>query len=91
MFSSNIVAPSFNVTIPASSSELGWYAPNAHAYSDLVSARSAGVWSYPSSSYERAKCRVFQDLWDKGNFMGGGIKFGGDFLVYPGRPHYWLC
>ncbi|KAI9056901.1 tRNA-intron endonuclease catalytic domain-like protein [Trametes sanguinea] len=82
----NPSAPSFTVTIPASSSEIEWYNPDARAYSTLNSAREAGVWTYPSTPYERAKCRVFQDLWEKGNFMGGGIKFGGDFLVYPGDP-----
>ncbi|KAI8999004.1 hypothetical protein BD414DRAFT_476685 [Trametes punicea] len=76
----------FNVTIPASSSDIEWYNPEAHAYSTLESARAAGVWDYPTTSFERAKCRVFQDLWEKGHFMGGGIKFGGDFLVYPGDP-----
>ncbi|CDO74883.1 hypothetical protein BN946_scf185004.g33 [Trametes cinnabarina] len=84
---SNITTtPSFTVTIPASSSELEWYNPSAHAYSTLTSARAAGVWNYPSTPFEQAKCRVYQDLWEKGNFMGGGIKFGGDFLVYPGDP-----
>ncbi|KAI0637364.1 tRNA-intron endonuclease catalytic domain-like protein [Trametes polyzona] len=78
--------PSFNVTIAASSSELEWYGPDAHSYSTLESARAAGIWAYPTTPFERAKCRVFQDLWEKGNFMGGGIKFGGDFLVYPGDP-----
>ncbi|KAI0373329.1 tRNA-intron endonuclease catalytic domain-like protein [Pilatotrama ljubarskyi] len=81
-----LTAPSFNVTIPASSSEVEWYTPEPHAFATLDSARAAGVWLYPSTPYERAKCRVFQDLWKKGNFMGGGIKFGGDFLVYPGDP-----
>ncbi|KAH9857698.1 tRNA-intron endonuclease catalytic domain-like protein [Lenzites betulinus] len=83
---SKLVTPTFNVTIPASSSELEWYAPQGHACATLESARAAGIWSYPTTSFERAKCRVFQDLWEKGNFMGGGIKFGGDFLVYPGDP-----
>ncbi|KAI0648239.1 tRNA-intron endonuclease catalytic domain-like protein [Trametes meyenii] len=78
--------PAFNVVIPASSTEIDWYSPDAHAYSSLSTARAAGLWSYPITPYERAKCRVFQDLWEKGNFMGGGIKFGGDFLVYPGDP-----
>ncbi|KAL7283050.1 hypothetical protein ACG7TL_002474 [Trametes sanguinea] len=82
----NTSVPSFTVTIPASSTEVEWYNPNAHAYPTLASAREAGVWTYPSTPYERAKCKVFQDLWEKGNFMGGGIKFGGDFLVYPGDP-----
>ena len=77
-------AQTFNVTIPASSSRLGWYNPSTATYSTLDAAREAGVWTYPVTPYERAKCRVFQDLWEKGNFMGGGIKFGGDFLIYPG-------
>ncbi|KAI0713417.1 hypothetical protein C8Q76DRAFT_768538 [Earliella scabrosa] len=81
-----VTAPTFTVTIPASSSELSWYAPHASTYSTLEAARAAGIWTYPTSAYERAKCRVFQDLWEKGNYMGGGIKFGGDFLVYPGDP-----
>ncbi|KAI0806973.1 tRNA-intron endonuclease catalytic domain-like protein [Fomes fomentarius] len=79
-------APVFNVTIPASSSDLPWYAPNPCTYSTLEAARQAGIWTYPTTAYERAKCRVFQDLWENGNCMGGGIKFGGDFLVYPGDP-----
>nr|CAG4642128.1 EOG090X0G6M [Eurycercus lamellatus] len=29
---------------------------------------------------------VFVDLWQKGYYITGGQKFGGDFLVYPGDP-----
>ncbi|XP_063623800.1 tRNA-splicing endonuclease subunit Sen34 [Cydia splendana] len=29
---------------------------------------------------------VFNDLWEKGNFITSGSKFGADFLVYPGDP-----
>ncbi|TFK84520.1 tRNA-intron endonuclease catalytic domain-like protein [Polyporus arcularius HHB13444] len=79
-------AHAFTVTIPASSSDLQWYAPDSAAYSTLDSAREACIWTYPTTPFEYAKCRVFQDLWEKGNYMGGGIKFGGDFLVYPGDP-----
>ena len=53
-------------------------------YETLDAARAAGVWSYPSNARERARCEVFRDLWEKGYYMGGGIKFGGDWLVYPG-------
>ena len=53
-------------------------------YETLDAARAAGVWSYPSNADERARCEVFRDLWEKGYYMGGGIKFGGDWLVYPG-------
>ena len=77
-------SPTFNVTIPASSSNLAWYDPSESTYASLRAAREAGVWTYPETSFDLAKCRVFRDLWEKGNYMGGGIKFGGDFLVYPG-------
>jgi tRNA-splicing endonuclease subunit Sen34 len=55
-----------------------------HTYETLDAARTAGVWIYPSSAEERARCEVFRDLWEKGYYMGGGSKFGGDWLVYPG-------
>ena len=55
-----------------------------HTYETLDAARAAGVWSYPANADERARCEVFRDLWEKGYYMGGGTKFGGDWLVYPG-------
>jgi len=55
-----------------------------HTYDTLDAARTAGVWCYPSNAEERARCEVFRDLWEKGYYMGGGSKFGGDWLVYPG-------
>jgi tRNA-splicing endonuclease subunit Sen34 len=58
-----------------------------HTYETLDAARTAGVWSYPSNAEERARCEVFRDLWEKGYYMGGGSKFGGDWLVYPGAPY----
>ncbi|EED81709.1 predicted protein [Postia placenta Mad-698-R] len=76
----------YTVTLPASSSELSWYDPTNCTYATIEDARATGVWTYPADLHERAKCGVFRDLWEKGNFMGGGIKFGGDFLVYPGDP-----
>jgi len=74
------------ITIPASSSSLEWYSPTQASaiYHTLASAREAGVWTYPSTLPERARCGVFKDLWHKGYFMGGGIKFGGEYLIYPG-------
>lgn len=32
------------------------------------------------------RAAVFADLWEKGYYLTGGQKFGGDFLVYPGDP-----
>jgi tRNA-splicing endonuclease subunit Sen34 len=81
---SAIVMPSgsYTVNIPASSSKLEWYAPHSHV--SLTIARETGIWLYPSTLQERARCGVFRDLWEKGYYMGGGIKFGGEYLVYPG-------
>lgn len=75
----------YTVTIPASSPEsLSWYSSKGAVYDNLQSAKEAGIWTYPGDLHERAKCGVFRDLLEKGYYMGGGIKFGGDFLVYPG-------
>ncbi|KAG0705026.1 tRNA-intron endonuclease catalytic domain-like protein [Suillus ampliporus] len=74
----------YTVHVPASSSTLEWYAPHSHL--SLTTAREAGIWHYPSTLQERARCGVFRDLWEKGYYMGGGIKFGGEYLVYPGDP-----
>jgi tRNA-splicing endonuclease subunit Sen34 len=83
---SAIVMPSgsYTINIPASSSKLEWYAPEPHV--PLTIARETGIWLYPSTLQERARCGVFRDLWEKGYYMGGGIKFGGEYLVYPGDP-----
>ncbi|KII89009.1 hypothetical protein PLICRDRAFT_53504 [Plicaturopsis crispa FD-325 SS-3] len=77
---------STTVLVPATSAAFAWYSPAPATYATLDSARRAGVWAYPATAHERAKCGVFRDLWERGNFMGGGIKFGGDYLVYPGDP-----
>ena len=60
--------------------------PEQHTctYETLDAARAVHVWSFPSNMEERARCEVFRDLWEKGYYMGGGSKFGGDWLVYPG-------
>ncbi|TIA74262.1 hypothetical protein E3P91_01034 [Wallemia ichthyophaga] len=74
----------FTITVPATS-EYTFDNDNL-IYSDLDSARSANVWTYPETPLELNKCRVFKDLWQRGMFMGDGIRFGGHLLVYPGDP-----
>ncbi|KAG7452673.1 tRNA-intron endonuclease catalytic domain-like protein [Guyanagaster necrorhizus] len=78
--------PVHSIVIPASSSSTKWYSPGTCTYASIDSAKAAGIWDYPSNLHERAKCGVFRSLWEQGYFMGGGIKFGGDYLVYPGDP-----
>lgn len=80
-------AQAYSVTVEASSDGYEWYSPEGATYDTIASAKKAGIWIYPGNLHERAKCGVFRDLWEKGCFMGGGIKFGGDFLVYPGMCH----
>lgn len=75
----------YSVKIPTSSEELAWYSPTEHTCTTLDAAREAGIWSYPETSAQKARCGVFRALWEKGYYMGCGIKFGGDFLVYPGE------
>ncbi len=77
-----------NFVIPASSTSLKWHQTRGEQclYTSITSAIAAGVWSFPSNPLERARCGVFRDLHEKGYFIGGGIKFGGQYLVYPG----WL-
>lgn len=74
--------PNYTVHIHSTSSSYPWYQPST--YDSLQSAAHAGIWTYPHSSEEIASCRVFRDLWEQGHFLGSGLKFGGDFLVYPG-------
>ena len=77
-------ATPYTVHIPGASPTFGWYAPSDHSFTTLAAARDAGIWDYPETPLQRARCAVFRDLWEQGHFMGGGIKFGGEYLVYPG-------
>ena len=82
----------YTVSIPAESSSLAWYDPRT--YETIEDAKDAGIWDYPSTPMERARCGVFEDLAKKGYFMGPGLKFGGAFLVYPGQsvsPLQYAC
>lgn len=74
----------YTVKIPTSSTQLRWYNTSQHYFDNIRAAQEANIWSYPSSSEERARCGVYRALWEKGYYMGCGIKFGGDYVVYPG-------
>ncbi|KLO18836.1 hypothetical protein SCHPADRAFT_101584 [Schizopora paradoxa] len=76
----------YAITIPTSSNSVSWYHSDAHAFSTLDAARESGIWLYPSNEEERARCGVFRALWEKDYYLGNGIKFGGEYLVYPGDP-----
>lgn len=74
------------ITIPAAS-EYSWYSPDRAVFATIEAAQKEGIWTYPSNLNERARCGVFRGLWEQGYFMGSGIKFGGDYLVYPGLSY----
>ncbi|CAH7683111.1 hypothetical protein PPACK8108_LOCUS16418 [Phakopsora pachyrhizi] len=54
------------------------------SFNDLDSACANGLWEFPTEGHQRARCEVFDNLWKRGMFLGLGLKFGCDFLVYPG-------
>lgn len=65
-----------------------WFVPRPGEtlFADLESARAAGIWTYPENLVETSRCATFRKLWEEGMYMGQGIKFGGEFLGYPGDP-----
>ncbi|KDN37533.1 hypothetical protein K437DRAFT_259770 [Tilletiaria anomala UBC 951] len=74
---------------------MDWYHPHAQAsascsrpriHTTLSSAKGAKDFFYPRNQMERAKCAAFEDLQARGYYMGIGLRFGGDFVVYPGDP-----
>lgn len=77
---------SYFTTVPATSTMHPWFDPEGQCviFEDLECAREARVWAYPSTRLERARCMSYRRMWERGMFLGQGIKFGGEFLVYPG-------
>lgn len=75
----------YTIIIQPSSLDMPWYDPASATYDTLEGAKEVGLYHYPTTSVQAARCKVFEDLWRKGHFMGGGLRFGGDFLVYPGE------
>lgn len=75
----------YTIIIQPSSLDMPWYDPASASYDTLEKAKEAGLYHYPTTPVQEARCKVFEDLWRKGHYMGGGLRFGGDFLVYPGE------
>ncbi|KAJ5079895.1 tRNA-splicing endonuclease subunit sen34-related [Anaeramoeba ignava] len=38
------------------------------------------------SKEEKMRAIIFRDLWQRGYFISSGLKFGGDYLLYPNDP-----
>eukprot|EP01025_Chloroclados_australasicus_P018819 TRINITY_DN20025_c0_g1_i1.p1 TRINITY_DN20025_c0_g1~~TRINITY_DN20025_c0_g1_i1.p1 ORF type:complete len:284 (-),score=38.23 TRINITY_DN20025_c0_g1_i1:360-1211(-) len=43
-------------------------------------------WNFPSTKQQAMNCAVFRDLHKKGYYLTNGLRFGSQFLVYPGDP-----
>lgn len=77
-------AQAYFSAVPAHLTTHPWFQPTTSSFTTLSSAREAGIWTYPSTPLERARCATYRKVWAEGMFMGQGVKFGGEFLVYPG-------
>ena len=79
-------APPWTVSIAATSTALPWYTPSK-SIANLEEARQSGLFSFPDPQDEMqvARFHVYHEVWKRGYFMGKGLKFGGDYLVYPGQ------
>lgn len=80
---------SLPIKIPSTSDDLAWYNVKLgeNAFGTLSSATESGIWTYPATADQRAKCAAFEALRAKNYFLGKGLRFGGDFVVYPGESH----
>ncbi|CAG8522926.1 24192_t:CDS:2 [Dentiscutata erythropus] len=81
--SSLIKAFAPTTTIKTSSTSFAWYNDNDYCFDSLEVARLAGLWTWPSTPKEQYKYNIYCDLWNRGYFITSGIKFGGDYLLYP--------
>jgi tRNA-splicing endonuclease subunit Sen34 len=80
--------PAYFTTVPATPVDHPWFSPatTSSIYHDLEAARSANIWTYPTTLLERARCASFRKIWEEGMYAGHGVRFGGEFLIYPGDP-----
>lgn len=46
-------------------------------------------WKYPSNYKQQLRYKTYKNLWEKGYYVSSGEKFGGDFLVYPGKTKFY--
>ncbi|CAM9305216.1 unnamed protein product, partial [Discosporangium mesarthrocarpum] len=43
-------------------------------------------WVYPRTPADRVSLRVFEDLWSRGLYVGGGSAYGAEFVAYADLP-----
>ena len=60
---------------PGREEEVDWHVPSED-------------WPYAGQPDHEMRYCIFQNLWEQGFYITSGSKFGGDFLVYPGRGRF---
>jgi len=76
------------INIKTTSSSFAWYDDNSNCYSSIDIVKQKNLWTWPNTQKDLQKYKVYCDLWDRGYYITSGIKFGGDYLLYPGNLNY---
>ncbi|KAI8610994.1 hypothetical protein BC830DRAFT_1143198 [Chytriomyces sp. MP71] len=78
------------VAVSTASDTLPWYNPTPvlmtttrPSEDDIL--QMLGVPAHENST-TLSKCKIFVNLWERGYYLTSAIKYGGDFLLYPGDP-----
>ncbi|CAB4481704.1 uncharacterized protein OCT59_001910 [Rhizophagus irregularis] len=74
------------INIKTSSTSFTWYNNNENWFDSINTAKQNNLWIWPSTLKDIQKYKIYSDLWNKGYYITSGIKFGGDYLLYPGDP-----
>ncbi|KAH8923931.1 tRNA-intron endonuclease catalytic domain-like protein [Atractiella rhizophila] len=69
----------YRLVVPSATTveKMPWYSPRVLDSNDTAS---------PRSLFDRARLGIYKDLYSQGYWPSSGLKFGGDFVAYPGDP-----
>jgi tRNA-splicing endonuclease subunit Sen34 len=73
------------INIKTSSTSFAWYNDNENYFDSINIAKQNNLWNWPNTLKDIQKYKIFCDLWNKGYYITSGMKFGGDYLLYPGK------
>ncbi|KAI9599050.1 hypothetical protein BDF19DRAFT_113860 [Syncephalis fuscata] len=76
--------------VPTATPSVPWHIEQLgkNVYDTWIDAQKAGVWRFPSTVLEWRSFQVYRDLWRQGWWLGSGLKFGGQYLVYADNPRH---
>jgi tRNA-splicing endonuclease subunit Sen34 len=73
------------INIKTSSKSFAWYSNDDNCFSHINISKQNNLWTWPNNPKDIQKYKVYCDLWNRGYYITSGIKFGGDYLLYPGK------